>query len=162
MTDASSNHDALRGHLLAVLSWEDAHAGFETAVAGLPAELRGRQPEGLPYSPWQLIEHMRIAQRDILDFCLDPRYRQPDWPGDYWPEGLAPPDSASWEASVEGFRSDREELKRLVQDPAIDLFAVIPHGDGQTYLREVLLAADHGAYHVGQLVAVRRLLGAWE
>jgi hypothetical protein len=144
-----------------VLSWQDAHVGFEEAVADLPPGLRGGQPAGLPHSPWQLLEHLRIAQHDILDFCRNPHYTDPKWPDDYWPPSPAPPSAEAWDASVRQFLDDREALRRLAEDPGIDLGARIPHGTGQTYVRELLLAADHAAYHIGQLVLVRQSLGAW-
>ncbi|HUG52865.1 MAG TPA: DinB family protein [Vicinamibacteria bacterium] len=150
---------ALRTHLGKVLDWEDAHVDFETAVAAMPAPLRGVTPAGLPHSSWQLLEHLRRTQNDILDFCRNPGYVEPPFE-DYWPPDAAPP-AGAWEESVTAFRRDREELKRLAADTTIDLFARIPHGSGQTYLRELLLVADHNAYHVGQLVDVRRCLGAW-
>jgi uncharacterized damage-inducible protein DinB len=152
---------ALRDHLLRLLDWRDAHAGFDAAVDGLPGELRGVQPEGLPYSAWQMLEHLRLTQRDILDFCRNPDYAEPAWPDDYWPASAAPPTDAAWDESIRAFRADRDALKALATDGAVDLFAKIPHGTGQTYLRELLLASDHTAYHVGQLVVLRRLLGAW-
>jgi uncharacterized damage-inducible protein DinB len=155
-------HEAtLRAQLARVLDWQDAHVGFEKAVAGLPARLRGAQPPGMPHSPWQLVEHLRRTQRDILDFCRDPSYQEPTWPDDYWPPTAEPPDAAAWDASLAGYRADRAALQHLAADPAVDLFAAIPHGTGQTPLRELLLVADHTAYHVGQLVLVRRALGAW-
>ncbi len=144
-----------------MLAWEEAHAGFEKAVASLPAELRGRQPAGLPYSPWQLLEHLRISQHDILEFCRNPKYLALNWPADDWPTSPAPPFEAAWDHSVVAFVSDREALVALAADPASDLFAPIPHRDGQTLLRKLLLAADHAAYHVGELIVVRRLLNAW-
>jgi uncharacterized damage-inducible protein DinB len=153
---------SIRDHLRRVLNWEDAHAGFEQAVADLPPELRGRTPDGLPYSAWQLVEHLRIAQADILDFCRNAHYHEMKWPDDYWPKSPAPPSAAAWDESIRCFRDDREALQALAADPAIDLTATIPHGQGQTYLREILLVADHNAYHVGQLVLVRRLLGDWK
>ena len=153
--------DPLREQLARVLAWEDAHAGFDAAVAELPAALRGTRPAGLPYSPWRLVEHLRITQADILDFCRNPDYHERNWPDDYWPTGDAPPTAAAWDESVRAFARDREALQALARDPAIDLHAPIPHGEGQTYLRELLLAADHAAYHVGELVVVRRLLGSW-
>jgi hypothetical protein len=153
--------ESLREQLARVLSWEDAHASFDSAVAALPAELRGRAPAGLPYSPWQLVEHLRITQHDILEFCRNPKYVELDWPDDYWPGSPAPSDASAWDRSIEQFRRDRASLQELARDPAIDLDARIPHGTGQTYLREILLAADHSAYHVGELIVVRRLLGAW-
>jgi hypothetical protein len=154
--------DPLRRHLVRLLDWPDAHAKFDDAVEGVPPESRGVQPPGLPYSPWQLLEHLRLTQRDILEFCRDPGYAQPAWPDDYWPASAAPPSGADWDESVAGFREDREALQQLVAEGIPDLFAEIPHGMGQTYLREVLLVADHNAYHVGQLLAVRRLLGLWD
>lgn len=153
MDDAS-----LRTHLIRLLDWHDAHATFDAAVSGLPPELRGRQPGGLPFSPWQLLEHLRLAQSDILEFCVEPRYEEKEWPAGYWPRSAAPEGDA-WDRSVAGFRQDLEALKKLAAEA--DLFAPVPNGEGQTFLRELLLAADHNAYHVGELVVVRRLLGAW-
>ncbi len=153
MDDAS-----LRAHVVRLLDWHDAHATFDDAVAGLPPELRGRRPAGLPYSPWQILEHLRLAQRDILEFCVEPHYGERNWPDDYWPRSPAPEGDA-WERSIASFREDVAALKKLAAEA--DLFAPVPNGTGQTYLRELLLAADHNAYHVGELVVVRRLLGAW-
>ena len=151
----------LREHVVKLLSWGEAHASFESAVADLPAELRGRAPAGLPYSPWQLVEHLRIAQHDILDFCVNPDYTELSWPDDYWPRAAAPDGSGAWDQSISQFRQDRTALQALAQDPHVELESSIPHGKGQTYLRELLLAADHAAYHIGELIVVRRLLGAW-
>jgi len=159
--DPTEPTSALRELLRRQLAWEDAHAGFEHALAGLPEELRGRVPPGLPYSAWQLLEHLRRTQHDILDFCVNPDYAERAWPDDYWPPTPAPPDARAWDESVKAYQADRAALGALAVDPAVDLFAPIPHGSGQTCLRELLLAADHAAYHVGELVAVRRLLGAW-
>jgi hypothetical protein len=150
-----------REQLARLLGWEDAHAGFDAAVADLAADLRGTQPAGLPYSPWQLLEHLRRAQHDILDYCRNPAYRELEWPADYWPASPAPPSDTAWDDGIAAFRQDREALQQLALDSSIDLTARIPHGSGQTYLRELVLAADHNAYHVGQLVVIRRLLGAW-
>ena len=155
------NTTSLREHIAKLLSWEEAHASFDAAVADLPAALRGRTPADLPYSPWQLVEHLRITQGDILDFCRNPSYVELSWPKDYWPTSAAPGSPEAWDESVRRFRGDRAGLQQLARDPAIDLEARIPHGDGQTYLRELLLAADHAAYHLGELIVVRRLLGAW-
>jgi uncharacterized damage-inducible protein DinB len=152
----------LRAQLARALEWEDAHAGFDRAVDGIPPEFRGRVPEGLPYSPWQLLEHLRLAQEDILDFCRNPEYAERDWPDDYWPTAPAPPTPEAWDQSVAAFRRDRTALARLATDAGTDLFAPIPHGSGQTVLRELLLVLDHNAYHVGQLVVVRRALGIWK
>lgn len=154
--------DPLRQQLLTLLESRNAHVDFETAVGDLPPEARGRRPDQLPYSPWELLEHIRIAQWDILDFCRNPDYEQPDWPEEYWPEGPKPPGEPAWTNSIAAYRRDLEGMKDLVREPDLDLHAEIPHGDGQTYLREVLLVADHTSYHLGQLVTVRRRLGVWE
>src|SRR5205823_2621239 len=153
------NTEAVREQLAAALAWHDAHADFDRALKGLPADARGRVPGGLPYSPWQLLEHLRLAQRDILDFCRNPKYVEPKWPDDYWPKSAAPPDAAAWDASVAAFKRDLAGVQRLAADSRVDLLRKIPHGSGQTYLRELLLILDHNAYHVGELVAVRRALG---
>ena len=152
---------SLREHLARLLSWSDAHISFDDAVAGLPVGLRGKVPDGLPYSPWQLVEHMRLTQADILEFCVSRGYKEKEWPKEYWPSSAAPPTGTAWRASVAGFRTDRRAMERLVMDPRRDLLAIAPSGTDQTLLREIVLAADHAAYHVGQLVVVRRLLGAW-
>ena len=156
-----SNDDGVRELLARLLEWEDAHVGFDTAVANIPVELRGKQPRGA-HSPWQLVEHLRITQHDILDFCRNPAYREMQWPDDYWPASPAPPSSRAWAGSIRQFKEDRKVLQELAADRTLDLQARIPHGSGQTYLRELVLAADHTAYHVGQLVLVRRLLGIWK
>ena len=153
---------ALREHLLYLLRGGGAHLSFDEAVAGLPAGLRGARPPGVPHTPWRLLEHLRIAQWDILEFARDPGHVSPPFPDGYWPQGDAPPDAAAWDRSVEAFRADLKAVQDLVADPSTDLFAPIPHGDGRTVLREALLVADHNAYHLGQLVVVRRALGAWE
>jgi hypothetical protein len=153
--------DPLRHHLQRALDWQDAHAAFDTVVEGIPEGFRGVVPQGLAHSAWQLVEHIRRTQEDILDFCRDPDYEERTWPDDYWPDSPDPPSEAAWTESVTRCQRDREALKALVGDPAIDLFATIPHGTGQTYLREALLVIDHTAYHVGQLLDVRRALGAW-
>jgi hypothetical protein len=151
----------LRQQLARLLDWEDAHVGFDTAIADIPADRRATPPAGLPYSPWQLLEHLRRTQRDILEFCRNPRYRELEWPTDYWPSSPGPASPAEWDESVEQFRRDRKALQELAADPDVDLNARIPHGQGQTYLRELVLAADHAAYHLGELIVVRRLLGIW-
>ena len=153
--------NALRSHLARLLTWSDAHAPFEKAVEALPPALQGVRPTGAPYSPWQLLEHLRLTQFDILDFCRNPAYEEQAWPDDYWPESPEPPSAQAWDESVAEFLRDRAELVRLAEDPELDLYREIPHGTGQTYLRELLLTADHNAYHVGELVLARRLLGAW-
>jgi hypothetical protein len=153
---------ALRDHLLYLLGGGGAHLDFEKAISGLPPKLRGAKPKGAPHSPWQLLEHLRIAQWDILEFSRNPKHVSPDWPAGYWPATEAPADQKAWEKSVKSFRADLEAMKELVANPATDLYARIPHGEGQTILREALLVADHNAYHLGQLVLVRRLLGTWD
>jgi uncharacterized damage-inducible protein DinB len=153
---------ALRAQLKKILAWEDAHVGFDAAVEGLAPALRGVAPKGFPHSPWQLLEHIRRTQDDILDFCRNPAYKERAWPADYWPASAAPPSDKAWDESIAAVRRDRAALETLAGDSSIDLFARIPHGTGQTYLRELLLVADHNAYHVGQLVAVRQGLGAWK
>jgi len=152
---------SLRRHLVELLKGGSAHARFEEVVAGLPAALRGRKPAGLPHSPWMLLEHMRMAQHDILEFSRNRKHVSPAWPKGYWPEGAAPPSAAAWNTSIRKFRLDLKTMQNLVANPKTDLHARIPWGDGQTILREALLAADHNAYHLGQLVDLRRLLEAW-
>ena len=152
---------ALRKQIARLLDWEDAHAGFDSAVKGLARTLRGRVPPGLPYSAWQLVEHIRRTQADIVEFCQAPEYEEKEWPKDYWPDGAEPPSAKAWEKSIAAVHRDREALAALTMDPKTDLTARVPNGDGQTYLREVLLVADHTAYHVGELIVLRRLLAAW-
>jgi uncharacterized damage-inducible protein DinB len=147
--------------LTRLLGWHDAHVDFDAAVAEVPEPLRGATPPGAPHSPWQLLEHIRITQHDILDFCVNAGYQEMAWPDDYWPATASPASAAAWDESIAAVRRDREALAALAGDPATDLFARIAHGSGQTILREILLTADHTAYHVGQLVIVRRLLGNW-
>ena len=151
----------LRQHLLELLRGGGGHLRFDAAIANLPAKLRGVKPTGLDFTAWRLLEHMRIAQRDILEFSRNPKHVSPEFAAGYWPKGDAPPNDAAWKKSVAGFHSDLEAMQKLVEDPATDLFARIPHGDGQTILREAMLVADHNAYHLGQLVMLRRLLGTW-
>ena len=151
----------LREHVLSMLRGGGAHLDFEAAIADLPEELRGARVANVPHTPWRLLEHMRIAQWDILEFSRNPEHLSPDWPDGYWPNGDAPPDAKSWDKSIEAFRADAQAMIDLVADPGTDLFAEIPHGDGQTILREALLVADHNAYHLGQLVVLRRCLSAW-
>jgi uncharacterized damage-inducible protein DinB len=143
------------------LAWHDAHVDFDAAVEGLAPGLRGQRPHGMPHSPWEIVEHIRIAQHDILDFCRNPKYEEMKWPEEYWPPDPAPGSPAAWDASIAAFHRDLTALQDLAADEDIDLFATIPHGSGQTYLRELVLVIDHNAYHVGELVAIRRMLGAW-
>lgn len=152
----------LREHLVALLGGRDAHATFDDAISDFPAGLRGKKVKGLPYSAWMLLEHMRIAQWDILQFSRKSEHKSPKWPEGYWPESADPPSSAAWEKGIRSFRDDLKAMQKLVSDSKTDLYARLPWGDGQTILREALLVADHNAYHVGQLVALRRLLGDWE
>ena len=156
----SNEQDALREQLRRLLDWEDAHVGFDVAVLGVPKPARGKIPGGSAHSLWQLLEHMRICQLDILDFCRNPNYVERT-KEDYWPPSAVPPSEEAWSASIAAFRRDREELKRMAENRSLDLFARIPHGSGQTYLRELVLVADHNAYHLGQFVALRRRLGVW-
>ncbi|HTM58589.1 MAG TPA: DinB family protein [Candidatus Udaeobacter sp.] len=152
---------ALREQLAKIQDWGDAHANFDAAVRDFPKSLRGRRPKGLPWSAWELIEHIRLAHTDILEFSTDSKYRERKWPEDYWPKRIAPPSDAAWQKSIRAIRRDQTAFAKLARNPKIDLFAPIPHGSGQTYMREVLLASVHLSYHVGQIVAVRRLLGCW-
>jgi hypothetical protein len=151
----------LREHLLYLLNGGGAHLNFDATIADLPVELRGARPPHVPHSPWRLLEHLRIAQWDILEYSRNAQHVSPNFPDGYWPKGDAPPDDAAWDRSVAAFRADLKAMCDLVANPATDLFAPIPHGEGQTILREALLVADHNAYHLGQLVIVRRALGAW-
>ncbi|MEO9019040.1 MAG: DinB family protein [Gemmatimonadaceae bacterium] len=143
------------------LDWHEAHATFDAAVADLSEELRGRRPEHFPHSVWELVEHIRITQADLLAFMRDASYKAATWPDDYWPSSPAPRGPNVWNESTAAVQRDRAALKAIATDPALDLATKIPWGDGQTYLRTILLAVDHSAYHVGQLIAVRRMLGAW-
>ena len=152
---------ALRQHLIYLLTDGGAHAKFEDVIAAISAKLRGQTPAGMPHSPWMLLEHMRIAQWDILEFSRNPKHKSPEWPESYWPPTEAPPNAAAWNESAKTFRKDLNSLENLIANPKTDLFAKIPWGDGQTILREALLVADHNAYHLGQLVDVLRLLEAW-
>jgi hypothetical protein len=153
-----TNSHSLREHLLNLLTKPEAHVDLRSSLIDFPIDLRGRRPAGAPHTPWQLLEHMRIAQWDILEFSLDANHTSPQWPEDYWPKTEAPLDAKQWDASVKQFLADLNSVCEIVKDPKRDLFAKIPHGDGQTYLREILLVADHNAYHLGQLVMMRRIL----
>jgi hypothetical protein len=157
-----ADHDAsLREHLVSLLTGSNAHADFEAAVKDFPVALHGKRPKGADHSPWELLEHLRITQLDILDFSRNPEYKERPWPSGYWPATPAPPDEKAWDKTVRAFRRDLKTFCALISDESTDLYAKIPHGDGQTILREALLIADHNAYHVGQLILVRKLLGAW-
>lgn len=156
-----SSNQALRQHLLNLLASQGAHLDFDAVVADWPVGLRGAKPPGVPHTPWQLLEHLRIAQWDILDFSRNPKYTELKFPDGYWPSTQAPPDPQAWEKSRLAFRANLAAMKKLVANPKTDLFARIPHSTGQTILREALLVADHNAYHLGQLLLLRRLQGAW-
>jgi hypothetical protein len=155
------NDKALRVHVVNLLTKTEAHADFDAAVKGLPAKLRGEKPKGAEHSPWQVLEHLRIAQCDLIEYAVNPKHVSPEFPAGYWPKEAAPASGAAWDKSVEGFRKDRQRLCELVMDDKTDLLAKIPYAGGQTLLRQTLVTADHNAYHVGQLVLLRRMLGAW-
>jgi hypothetical protein len=157
-----ANDKSLREHLIKLLRGGNAHVTFDTAIAKLPAALRGKRPKGLEHSPWEILEHIRIAQWDILEFSRDATHVSPEWPVGYWPKSKTPPSASAWAKSVRQVQADLDRMCELVADPKTDLYARIPHGEGQTILREALLVADHNAYHIGELVTVRRLLGAWK
>jgi len=159
MTDAQNR--SLREHILYLLQGGGAHAKFDEVIAGIPPKLRGQKPAGLPHSLWMLLEHMRIAQWDILGFSRNPKHVSPKWPDGHWPRTEAPLRPAGWNVSIKKFRHDLKAMQDLAKNPKTDLFARIPWGDGQTILREALLLADHNAYHLGQMLDARRLLGAW-
>jgi hypothetical protein len=149
--------DPLRKHLLDLLDMKGAHIDFDSAVADFPPELRGRKPAGSPHSPWQLLEHMRLAQWDILEFSRDAKHVSPEFPDGYWPKSDAPPSEHAWNQSIKKFHVDLAGMKKLIADPKHDLTAPIPHGDGQTLLREALVLADHNSYHLGQLMLLRKM-----
>ena len=158
---SGNQHKVLREHLVYLLKGGGAHVHFMDAVEGFPEAKRGAFIAELPHTGWQLLEHCRIAQWDILEFSRNPKHVSPGFPEGYWPKTPGPPDAAAWDKSVEAFQRDLDEMTGLVKSLKTDLYAKIPHGDGQTILREVLLLADHTAYHLGQLVDLRRALGAW-
>lgn len=153
---------SLRDHLIYLLKGEGAHAKFEDVIADFPTELRGKKVPNFPHTAWMLLEHLRIAQWDILEFSRNAKHKSPTWPSGYWPKEEAPPSASAWTNSVRGFEKDSKAMQSLVADPKSDLYAPFPWGEGQTLLREALLVADHNAYHIGQLVTLRRLLGAWK
>jgi hypothetical protein len=151
----------LQEHLVELLKGGQAHVNFEDAVKSWPGILQGKKPRGAAHSPWEVLEHMRIAQWDILEFTRNPKHVSPEFPKGYWPETPAPPNKNAWEKSVKGFRADLNAMIQIVESESTDLYAPIPHGDGQVALREMLVLADHNAYHLGELVLLRRLQGAW-
>src|SRR5579863_7076560 len=152
-----ANDTSLRKHVLNLLDAGHAHVNFEAAVKNVPVAVRGKRPKGAGHSPWEILEHMRIAQWDILEFSRNPAHVSPEWPGGYWPPTQAPPNAKAWSQSVRAFLADLEAMRKLVAEESTGLFAAIPHGDGQTILREALLVAAHNSYHLGEMVLVRRL-----
>ncbi len=157
-----SNPDqSIREHVLSLLRGGNAHTTFDDAISDLPPDARGKKVRGLPYSAWMLLEHLLIAQWDILEFSCNPKHESPEWPKGYWPQTSAPANDAEWTKSVKSFRANLKAMEQLIADPKTDLYAQIPWGQGQTVLREALLVADHNAYHIGELVLLRRLLGVW-
>jgi len=157
-----SKKEEWRAIVASSLDWEQAHPSLENALKGIPPELRGKRPTGLPHSAWELLEHIRITQRDLLDFVQNPDYEEKlKWPKDYWPSSAAPPSEKTWNESVAAWRKDRMALERFTSGTQIDLTTKIPRGTGQTYLRTILVAVDHASYHLAQIVTVRQLLGAW-
>ncbi len=152
---------SLRKHVVKLMSSADAYASLDDILRDWPPPLRGIKPQGLPHSAWQLLEHLRIAQWDILEFSRDPKHVSPDFPDGYWPRTEVPPDESAWDKSIAQIREDLRQMCELVNNPSVDLLAPIPHADGATILREAMLIAKHNSYHLGQLVLVRRLLGAW-
>jgi DinB superfamily len=158
----ADSQKAVREHVLYLLKGEGAHATFDQAVKDFPAKLRGQKIDNFPHTAWMLLEHLRLAQLDILEFSRNQKHVSPAWPEGYWPKSEAPPSDPAWSGSIASFRKDLKEMEDLVRDPQTDLCAKISWGDGQTILREALLVADHNAYHIGQLVMLRRLLGAWK
>lgn len=155
------NDRALRDQLVEFLTGGSAHVDLATAIDDFPEKLYGSKPEGSPHTPWQLLEHLRFTLNDLLVFSTDPNYTAPAWPDDYWPSTVAPASKEDWKKSVKALKADLAEFEKLVQNPETNLYANIPWGEGQTLLREVLLAIDHNSYHVGQLVTLRKELGAW-
>jgi hypothetical protein len=156
-------HDKqLRQQLSKVIDWNEAHADISAAVADFPVELRGTVPQGFPHSAWQLLEHIRIALWDIVEFSREARHKSPPWPDGYWPKKPEPSAEHLWDESLRAIQENLETMRELINDPKRDLFAPLAHGTGQTLLREALLVGDHNAYHLGQLVLVRKALGAWK
>jgi uncharacterized damage-inducible protein DinB len=153
--------DALRAQLLGLLRGGQAHMTFDQAVGDFPMEQINARPPNVPYTPWHLLEHLRLAQRDILDFIRDPSYEEPRWPDEYWPAQDAKADEPAWRKTIAAFREDLAALEALATDPRADLFAPLPNGDGQTLLRELLLVADHNAYHIGEFAILRQVMGTW-
>jgi hypothetical protein len=160
MPDNDEKDASLREHLLFLLRGGGAHVHFDEVIKDFPVELINRKVEGVPYTPWQVLEHMRLAQWDILEFSRDAAHVSPAWPEGYWADESFEADADAWRKTVEAYRADLEAMCALVENPASDLYARIPHGEGQTVLREALLVADHNAYHLGVLVVLKRALAA--
>ena len=157
-----ASNDTWRAIIASAFDWEQAHASLDSSIEGLSAEERGKRPDNSPHSCWELVEHIRRAQWDLLDFCRNPDYKEQKWPDDYWPDSPAPKDDAEWNASLEAIRSDGKEFAEFTKTFDKDLAETIPHGTGQTYLRTILVSIDHTSYHVGQILSVRRAIGAWK
>jgi uncharacterized damage-inducible protein DinB len=155
-------NDAVREHLLYLLKGDGAHLDFDSVIKDIPADLRGQRPQGAAHSPWELLEHLRITQRDVLDSIRDPKHVSPEFPAGYWPQSQTPANEKAWNKSAEAFRSDFETLLKLINNESTDLLATIPHAEGQTIFRKIAMLADHNAYHLGQLVVLRRVLGTWQ
>lgn len=149
-------------NLIDLLRKGNAHASFDKAVANVSLEVAGAKPDKIPYSIWQLVEHIRIAQHDILEFSKGPDYKSPKWPDDYWPEEITPKNVAAWKASLDQIKSDREEFISMLRDHDNDIYKIFRHGTGQTLLKEGLVLADHNSYHTGEIIIIRRLLGDWK
>ena len=162
MAPRMENDKPVREHVVKLLTGGHAHVTLEAAIKGLPVALRGKRPKGAEHSPWEILEHMRIAQWDILEFSIDAKHVSPKWPDGYWPKSKTPPNDKAWAKTVRALAADLKAMQTLVEAESTDLYVPIPHGDGQTIMREALLIADHNAYHIGELVLVRRLLGAWK
>ena len=155
-------NDPVREQVIKLLQGGQAHVTLDDVIKDFPARLRGIKPDGAPHTPWQLLEHMRIAQWDILEFSRNAKHVSPAWPQGYWPKTEKPANDAVWKKSIASIKKDLLSIQKLVENPKTDLYAKIPHGTGQNILREALLVADHNAYHIGQLLLLRRLLGAWK
>lgn len=156
MSDAT-----LRDQLLALLKGGNAHLTFDDVIADFPPAAMNQQPPNVPYTPWHILEHLRITQWDILEFVRNPRHVSPEWPKGYWPAPDATTDVAGWQATIDAFRADLAAVQEIVRDPSIDLSAELPHAPGYTYIREVLLVADHNAYHIGEFAILRQVMGTW-
>jgi hypothetical protein len=154
------HESALRDQLIMVLRGDQSHVDFKSATKDFPPDSIGLKPHGAPHSAWQLLEHLRIAQHDILEFSRNPKHKSPKWPEGYWPKSDTPPEKSSWDASIHAFKQDAKSLEDMVRDNKLDLFAAIEGGDGQTLLREVLVVAAHNSYHLGQLMFLKKTLSA--